>query len=100
MNNTEKLDNVHRLITGYNGGNNGGQEPPMELVERVGRLELAVSGIEKDVAVIKSNYATREDLHKEISSQTWKLVTYVTSLFITISSALVAATYFIAQHAK
>jgi len=50
--------------------------------------------IERDVAVMRANYATKEDLHKEINAQTWKLVTFVCGF----GTALVAATYFIATH--
>lgn len=70
----------------------------MDIAERVGKLESSMTSVMTDVAVIRSNYATREDLHKEISSQTWKFVTYTTSMFVTVSSALVAASYFIAKH--
>lgn len=70
----------------------------MELVERVAKLESAMNLVVTDVAVIRSNYTTKEDLHKEINAQTWKFVTYITGLFVTISSALVAATYFISKH--
>jgi hypothetical protein len=38
--------------------------------------------------------ASKEDLHKELSAQTWRLVTFVCSF----GTALVAATYFIAKH--
>lgn len=82
--------------TTYNGGNGG--EPPMELIERVGRLEADMATVKTDVAVIRSNYTTKEDLHREINAQTWKFVTYTTGLFVTAGSALVAATYFIAKH--
>ncbi len=37
---------------------------------------------------------TKAELHKEISDQTWKFVTFVT----TISTALIAVTFFIAKH--
>lgn len=57
---------------------------------RIGRLEDAVKHL-----------ATKEDLarlealiHKEISAQTWRLVTFVCSF----GTALVAATYFLAKH--
>ncbi|MFL9987231.1 hypothetical protein [Paraburkholderia sediminicola] len=38
--------------------------------------------------------ASKEDLHKEMSSQTWRLVTFVCSF----GTALVAATYFVAKY--
>ena len=40
--------------------------------------------------------ATKEDLHREIHAQTWRLVSFVTL----IGGALTAAVYFIATHAK
>jgi hypothetical protein len=43
---------------------------------------------------VRSNYATKEDLHKEINAQTWKLVTFVCGF----GTALVGATYFIVKH--
>ncbi len=59
--------------------------------------------IERDVAVIKSNCATREDLqaakadlHKAMNDQTWKIITWMTG----ISTALVAATFFLARFVK
>jgi hypothetical protein len=69
--------------------------------DRIDRLEklseqnaerLTVLG--RDVAVIRSNYVTREHLHKEINAQTWRLITFVCGF----GTALVGATYFIATH--
>jgi hypothetical protein len=88
---------------------NGG-EPPDDghMEERVKKLEELVDktvervvNIERDVAVIKSNYATREDISKlgaamqaEINAQTWKMILWTSSL----GTALVGATYFLATH--
>jgi hypothetical protein len=52
--------------------------------------------LERDVAVIRANYLTREYLRKEINVQTWRLITFVCGF----GTALVAATYFIATHAR
>jgi hypothetical protein len=81
--------------------NGGGPPDDPYMEERVKKLEDQVSkaterivNIERDVAVMRSNYATKEDLHKELRDQTWKLVTFVCSF----GTALVAATYYIAKH--
>lgn len=88
------------LRKSFDGGGGGGYDRPME--ERVKKLEGLVEktverivNIERDMAVVRSNYATKEDLHKEINAQTWKLVTFVCGF----GTALVGATYFIAKHA-
>ncbi|MBR8027810.1 hypothetical protein KDX27_22660 [Burkholderia cenocepacia] len=53
--------------------------------ERLARIETRLESV-----------ATREDLHREINAQTWKLVTFVCSF----GTALVAATYFLAKHVQ
>lgn len=67
--------------------------------DRISRLEklaedsnARLTALERDVAVIRSNYVTKADLHQEITAQTWRLVTFVCGF----GTALVAATYFIA----
>lgn len=88
--------------------NSGGPPDDPRMEERVKKLEELVHkaverivNIERDVAVVRSNYATKEDMAKlgvamqaEINTQTWKLVTFVCGF----GTALVAATYFIAKH--
>jgi hypothetical protein len=59
-------------------------------------VEARLAALERDVAIIRSNYATKEDLHKEINTQTWRLVTFVCGF----GTALVAATYFIVTHGR
>jgi hypothetical protein len=91
-----------RVPSGGGGVDNGGGPPhDSRMEERVKKLEQAVDkladrtvNIERDVAVVRSNYATKEDLHKEISAQTWKLVTFVCGF----GTALVGATYFIVKY--
>lgn len=88
--------------------NGGGPPDDPHMEERVKKLEEMVNktvervvNIERDVAVIKSNYATREDIAKlglamqsEINAQTWKMILWTSSL----GTALVGATYFLATH--
>lgn len=41
---------------------------------RIIALEKDVATIKADVAVIRSNYASKEDLHKELHATTWKII--------------------------
>lgn len=61
------------------GGGDGGNIDQMEA--RLAKLEgLAektgdrLTNIERDLAVLKATSATKEDLHREMHSTTWKLV--------------------------
>lgn len=89
-NRARTTDRMPPLDNGGGGGNYGDMEA------RVKALEDSLNALQQDVAVIRSNYATKEDLHKELSAQTWRLVTFVCSF----GTALVAATYFIAKHVQ
>jgi hypothetical protein len=64
------------------------------------KIEARLGALERDVAVIKSNYVTKEDLHRELSAQTWRVITFVTTFVCVFNGLLVSATYFIATHAK
>ena len=79
MNNTFKEKDIRLAAIGgkilddsYNtnqhGGGNGGGGNMLE--KRIEKLESDISSIKTDLAVIRSNYATAPDLHKEISAQT------------------------------
>lgn len=80
----------------------GGSEPPMELTERVSNLEADMREVRDRLIRVdgkmdsfSEHYATKADLHKEMTAQSWRII----SLFSAIAGALVAATYFIAKHA-
>ncbi|BBV40551.1 hypothetical protein [Citrobacter portucalensis] len=71
----------------YGGGNGGGDD----VLKRVERLEEKVISISSDLAVIKATMCTKEDLHKELNGQTWKIVI---ALVVTVLIA-VFSKYFI-----
>ncbi|CAI1788809.1 Uncharacterised protein [Serratia quinivorans] len=70
------------------GGEGGGGDM---LEEKVKKLEERISTIAIDLAVLKATAATKEDLQKEMNSQTWKIVT---ALVVTVLLA-VFSRYFI-----
>lgn len=67
-----------------------GEEPPMELTERVTRIEalLPTLATKADLGEL------RTEMHREFNTQTWRFVTFVT----TICMALTTAVYFIARN--
>jgi|GEM_PF-2685999 hypothetical protein len=72
----------------YGNGNGGGGD---DMLKRVERLEEKVISISSDLAVIKATMCTKEDLHKELNGQTWKIVI---ALVVTVLIA-VFSKYFI-----
>ena len=51
---------------------------------------------ERDIAIIRSNYATREDLHKAINDQTWKII----GTMVTFGTLLSGIVFFIARNVR
>jgi hypothetical protein len=80
------------------GGLASGGKPPYDptMETRVAKLEECLGAIKVDIAVVRASHASKEDLHREISGQTWKLVSFVCGF----GTALVGATYFIATHVR
>lgn len=61
---------------------------------RLAKIENDIVEMKVDIAIIKATFASKEDLHQEISALTWRLVTFVCGF----GTALVGATYFIAAN--
>lgn len=81
------------VANGGGGGDNGSMET------RVKALEETMVTVRDRLTKIETrleHMPTKAELHKEISDQTWKMVTWMTG----IATALIAATYFIAKHAS
>lgn len=79
------------------GGNGGGGGYTDDMEERVKALESVVVEVRDRLARIETKadqFATKADVADAISAQTWRIVTFVT----TVCGSLVAVTYFIARH--
>lgn len=63
--------------TQYAGGGGGGGDD----------MDARLRQVEQHLAVIESNYATKADLHQEISGQTWKIIGFM----VILSGGLLAA---------
>ena len=84
-------------------------EPP-HMDQRVAKLEALaektgeqLTAINKDLAVVRSNHATREDIatlrgdvHRLINEQTWK----ISGATVTFGTLLVGAVFFIARNVR
>lgn len=51
----------------------GGSADDGGMEARIAALEKDMTTVKTDVAVIRSNYVTKEDLHKELHAMTWKI---------------------------
>ncbi|WP_275386351.1 hypothetical protein [Xenorhabdus bovienii] len=59
-----------------------------DMLQRIKELKKDVSTIKTDVAVIRSNYVTRADLHEEIGKQTkWTAATIIATAGISLAVA-------------
>lgn len=70
----------------HGGGNGGGGD----MLKRVEKLEEKIASISTDIAVIKATMCTKEDLHKELNGQTWKIVI---ALVVTVLIAVFSKYY-------
>jgi len=58
--------------------------------ERITAAERDLASLKTDVAVIRSNYVTKEDLQRELHDHTWRIIGPI--------AALTAAVFFIARN--
>lgn len=82
-----KLDSVEAILERHKG--NGGDEPPMELLQRVERLESTLHEVKVDTAVIKSNYATKHDVSEMKNSLILWFVSALGASFLTLAGIMV-----------
>lgn len=81
----------------FDGGDGGGYDDGMET--RVGKLEEFVNDARDRLTRIETRLdqtATSAEMHKEMTDQTWRLVSFVCGF----GTALVAATYFMATQIR
>ena len=81
----------------FDGGDGGGYDDGMET--RVGKLEEFVSDARDRLTRIETRLdqtATSAEMRKEMTDQTWRLVSFVCGF----GTALVAATYFMATQVR
>jgi len=63
-------------------------------------LTREIHEVSKEVHEVRESVqGLRTDMHEQLNNQNWRFVRWVSAVFISVSSALVAATYFISRHA-
>lgn len=74
---------------------NGDMEARLAKLESIAeKTSVQLTTLEQNVAVMKSNYATREDLYKSLNDQTWKVI----GAMITLGTLLSGIVFFIARN--
>lgn len=72
----DKIAIVLDIATGKRYSNGGG-DPPMELIERVGNLETDMRDVRERLTRIEvrlDTFSTKEDMHREFNVQTWRII--------------------------
>lgn len=95
---------ARRLKEGGEPPYDGGMEARLKVLEefaqvtrdRLTRIETKLDQFATKADIASTEGNLKADLHKAIGEQTWKLITWMTG----ISTALIAATYFIARNVK
>lgn len=90
------------LAPGTGAGDNGGMEKRVANLEtdmkdvlgRLVRVETKIDGIEKKISDLPSVFATKADLHQEITASTRWIIGWVTG----VATVLVAAVFYIARN--
>lgn len=94
----------------------GGEEPPMDLSERVAKIEAVIptlstredlvresgllrTDLERGISGLRTDMGReisglRTEMHKEFTAQTWRII----GAMITFGSLLTAAVYFVARN--
>ena len=74
----------------------GPTEPPrMDLSDRVSKIEAVLPTLATKEDLVREVGSLRAEMHREFVAQTWRFVTFTT----TVATALVGAVYYIARHA-
>lgn len=69
--------------------NGDGAQEDHAMNKRITTAERDLASLKTDVAVIRSNYVTKEDLQRELHNHTWRIIGAI--------AALTAAVFFIAR---